>query len=394
MAQSLSLNVSNIVGGSNRAPLLVANEYHHWSQRMERYLRRLGRNVWRSIEEGPHVPVLTPLQTDGATTRLGGGQPALSCPTKADLYKMENDAIAFYEISCGVAPDNFDIIINCKSAKEIWDDLKNLYEGSEQDQDKKLTTTLNEFNNFKAQFGESLEDSFKRFNLIVTKFSNAGTIRNNHETNLQFLNGLGRHWTTAKMIVQGDRKIHSLSLYKLYGELQAQESTVLNDCSDFGGPLALVAQSPHTQTYPTSYDLPPQSYEVDSEYDDEEEFQNAIALINQKFNRLPPSFRKNQQYNRPPFNRNFQNNHFRSTKNPLPSPQSHQTQSKEVPPQSQSTDFGTSIEDKSDIIICHKCNKENHFAKDCKANIVKDRAFYLRMAQELEDKEKGNAYVA
>ena len=119
MAQSLSLNVSNSVGGSNRASILVANEYHHWSQRMERYLRRHGRDVWRSVEEGPHVPVLTPVQTDGATTRLGGGQPALNRPTKDDLDKMESDAIAFYEISCGVAPDNFDIITNCKSAKEI-----------------------------------------------------------------------------------------------------------------------------------------------------------------------------------------------------------------------------------------------------------------------------------
>ena len=94
---------------------------------MERYLRRLGRDVWRSVEEGPHVPVLTPVQTDWATARLGGGQPALNRPTKDDFDKMENDAIAFYEIPCGVSPDNFDIIINCKSAKEIWDVLKNLY---------------------------------------------------------------------------------------------------------------------------------------------------------------------------------------------------------------------------------------------------------------------------
>ena len=54
----------------------------------------------------------------------------MSRPTKDDLDKMENDAVAFYEISCGVAPDNFDIIINCKSAKEILDVLKNLYDGS------------------------------------------------------------------------------------------------------------------------------------------------------------------------------------------------------------------------------------------------------------------------
>ena len=114
-------------------------------------------------------------------------------PTIDDLEKMEKDNISLYEISCGVAPYNFDIILNCKSAKEIWDVLKKNYQGSEQAQDKKLTTALNEFNNFKALPSESLEDSFKRFNLIITKLSNAGTFRSNHETNLHFLNGFGRH---------------------------------------------------------------------------------------------------------------------------------------------------------------------------------------------------------
>ena len=97
-------------------------------------------------------------------------------PTNDDLKKMEKDAIAFYEILCRVAPDNFDIIINCKSAKEIWDVLKNLYQESEQDQDKKITTALNEFNNFKVLPNENLNDSFKRFNLIITKLSNAGRV--------------------------------------------------------------------------------------------------------------------------------------------------------------------------------------------------------------------------
>ena len=142
-------------------------------------------------------------------------------PTNDDLDKMEKDAIAFYEISCGVAPDNFNIIINCKYAKEIWDVLNNFYQGFEQAQDKKLTTSLNEFTNFKALPGESLDDSFKRFYLIITKLSNASTFQSNRETNLQFLNGLGRYWTISKMIVQGNRKIHTLSLLKLYGKIQA-----------------------------------------------------------------------------------------------------------------------------------------------------------------------------
>ena len=125
---------------------------------------------------------------------------------------------------------------------------KKLYQRSKQARDKKLITTLNEFNKFKALPVESLDDSFKRFNLIITELPIAGTVRSNHETNLQFLNGLGRHWSTAKIIVQGDRKIHTLSLFKLYRELRAQESTMLKDCADLDGPLDLIAQTPQVKT--------------------------------------------------------------------------------------------------------------------------------------------------
>ena len=136
------------------------------------------------------------------------------------------------------------------------------------------------------------------------------------------------------MIVQGYRKIHTLSLFKLYGELEAQESTMLKDCADLGGPLALITQPPNAKTPQYSYpmdspcqlpfDNPRQSYEADAEYDDEEEFQNPIALVSQQFNRLPPSsFCKNQQFTKPPFNRNFkpQINHSRYPRNPHHPPQ-------------------------------------------------------------------------
>lgn len=53
-------------------------------------------------------------------------------------------------------PDNFDLIINCKLAKEVWDVLKNLKEGTEQAQDKKLTTTLNDLTSFKLILEKAL----------------------------------------------------------------------------------------------------------------------------------------------------------------------------------------------------------------------------------------------
>lgn len=74
----------------------------------------------------------------------------------------------------------------------------------------------------------------------------------------------------ANMIVHGDSKIKTLTLYKLYGELEAQESKWMKDYMDLGGPLALVAHlpqharqrpwCPHTGelSYQTSYDNSPQ----------------------------------------------------------------------------------------------------------------------------------------
>lgn len=83
----------------------------------------------------------------------------------------------------------------------------------------------------------------------------------------------------------------------------------MKDFTYLGGPLALVAHSPllakRTPQYPhieeSSYQVPYdntlQSYEADTEMEEEEAFQNALALVSQQFNRLPhPFYCKNQQF--------------------------------------------------------------------------------------------------
>lgn len=49
---------------------------------------------------------------------------------------------------------------------------------------------------------------------------------------------------------------------------------------------------------------------------------------------------------------------------------------------------------KNGVLIRHKCHNENHLVRDCKANTVKDKAYYLIMVQEEEEKEKEKAFVA
>lgn len=42
---------------------------------------------FESIEKGPHVPLLTPIVTDGTQTRIGGGQVAMIRPTNNEIKR-------------------------------------------------------------------------------------------------------------------------------------------------------------------------------------------------------------------------------------------------------------------------------------------------------------------
>lgn len=68
------------------------------------------------------------------------------------------------------------------------------------------------------------------------------TIKTNLEINLKFLDGLGDGWVTVIMILQGNGNLKRMNLIELYGELKAQESTVMQQHQKIGGPLALAVQ--------------------------------------------------------------------------------------------------------------------------------------------------------
>ena len=57
------------MGYLTRAPLLVVEEYDHWKVRMERFLlgKEKGQEIWRSVNEGPHVPIKTMVRNVAAT---------------------------------------------------------------------------------------------------------------------------------------------------------------------------------------------------------------------------------------------------------------------------------------------------------------------------------------
>ena len=384
-----SVNVANSVGGPNRPPILIAEEYPHWVIRMRSYLKRKGKNVWMSVLNGPHVRTAVARLATPAEIALGveeGSAP----PTAEDLEKEEADETAFNEITYGIPPDIFDLISECESAKDIWDTLLNMFEGTEKAKDKKQTSAENDYKNFRAVPGESLQSAFKRFKKIMTKLSTSGATKTKLDSNLQFIDGLGDTWVFVKMIIQGSGTLSNMTIYEMYENLQTQESTVLSNITKNGGPLALYNDAQTNQAYASQNYTPSKKQETnptESEEEDEENYQHELSLLTQRFNRNTSGFRRFPD------------------KRPFIKTKPHYTQFQ----QSSSTSATTATAAKGDApkdasaefdgeeIKCHNCGGLNHFARDCRGKKKEDKtgnkAYFLAKLKELEDEEMGKSFI-
>ena len=225
--QMVSMHIANSVGCHTRAPLLVIEEYSHWKIRMERFLRRLpqGKEIWRSVTEGPHVPTRTGPQDEAARLLGAEGEREIQ-PTALDLEKMDADNIAFSEMIFGIPPVLFEQIKLCQSAKEIWDTLQDSLEGSDNVKEKRLTSVVNEYDTFTVAPGESVLSAANRFRICINNLTAHNVTRTSIEHNTKFINSLGRGWSNVKSCLQSNGSLRRLTIFQLFDELQGHESHV------------------------------------------------------------------------------------------------------------------------------------------------------------------------
>ncbi|XP_052621758.1 uncharacterized protein LOC128127334 [Lactuca sativa] len=406
----ISMQIANSVGGPTRAPLLVLEEYDHWKVRMERFLlaKEKGEQIWRFVTHGPHVPIRTVVR-DAAAQLMRKDEVRPTPLTADDIEKLHADQIAFSKMVFGVPPSLFEHIKLCKLAKEIWDTLLDLIEGSENMKDKRLTSVVNDFDTFTTTPGESVASASNRYRIIVNNMTAHRIVRTPLEYNLKFINSLGKGWGNVKSCLQSNVSLKKLKLYQLFDELQGHESNVAQTIRELsGGPLTLVSSSesiipntlapepykpmvPLPQQSPTS--LPTHNY-PNSDFEtlnSELRFQQEFALLSMKYKRPFNSSYKSYQ-NR--FNTPHQNH-------PQPYTSSEPKQTSENPQKYEpnltkphsTPKSSKNLNSEKPKILCHKCGHAKHFAKDCLADApqkpkIKDSAYYVRKAQELAESEK------
>ncbi|XP_023762117.1 uncharacterized protein LOC111910511 [Lactuca sativa] len=166
------MQIVNSVGSPTRSPLLFVEEYDHWNVRMERFsiAKDRGEEIWRSVKEGPHVPVRIVVR-DAAAQVMAQYETLL---TADDIEKLHVDQVTFSEMVFGVPPSLFENIKLCKLAKEIWDTLQDLIDASKNKKEKHLTSVVNDFDTFTTTPGESVALASNPYQIVVNNMAAHG----------------------------------------------------------------------------------------------------------------------------------------------------------------------------------------------------------------------------
>ncbi|KAL7587596.1 hypothetical protein Lser_V15G40912 [Lactuca serriola] len=174
---SLSFNLSSSMGSTTRIPILFLQDYEVRALHFEGYVI--------SIEE------------HGSTIWQAMIHETFSYTTTRRVIKTQFD----------LPPYTFILVSVCTTTKEIWDMLKELYSRDADIEHSLQTTLLSEFGSFVQKPDEKLDQTFDRFNHLLSRILKYNLERRVIEHKVTFMNGLRSEWKVVVSIVKAHEQL-------------------------------------------------------------------------------------------------------------------------------------------------------------------------------------------
>nr|GFC83709.1 retrovirus-related Pol polyprotein from transposon TNT 1-94 [Tanacetum cinerariifolium] len=144
-------------GADNRPSMLEKDMYDSWKSRMELYMlnRQHRRMILESVESGP---LLWPSIEENGVTRLK----KYSELSTTEAIQADCDVKATNIILQGLPPEVYALVSTHKVAKELWERIQMLMQGTPLTKQERECKLYDEFDKFAYRKGESLCDYYLR----------------------------------------------------------------------------------------------------------------------------------------------------------------------------------------------------------------------------------------
>ncbi|GJY01127.1 retrovirus-related pol polyprotein from transposon TNT 1-94 [Tanacetum coccineum] len=205
-------------GADNRPPMLEKDMYDSWKSIMELYMmnRQHGRMILESVENGP---LIWPTIEENGVTRPR----KYSELTPADAIQADCDVKATNIILQGLPPIVYALISNHRIAKELWERIQLLMQGTSLTKQERECKLYDEFDKFAYKKGETLRDFYLRFSLLLNDMNIYNVKLEQFQVNTKFLNTLPPEWSKFMTDVKLVRDLHTTNIDQLHAYLGQHE---------------------------------------------------------------------------------------------------------------------------------------------------------------------------
>ncbi|CAL5438164.1 unnamed protein product [Camellia sinensis] len=199
----------------SRPPFFNGSNYIFWKIRMKIFIQSLNYELWRIIVNGHKIP---------SKTIQGRILPKEEYEwDNNDLRNIQMNAKAMNLLFCALDFNEFKIISTCESAKEIWDKLEIIHEGTNHVKESKISMLIHDYELFKMKSHESISEMFYRFTSIINVLKSLGKIYTNTEMVRKILRSLPKSWEIKVIAISEVNDLSKLSLDELIGSLLTHE---------------------------------------------------------------------------------------------------------------------------------------------------------------------------
>ncbi|GJT37707.1 retrovirus-related pol polyprotein from transposon TNT 1-94, partial [Tanacetum coccineum] len=291
-----------------RPPMLDRTDFESWQQRIRLYClgKDNGENIMKSINEGPfHMGTVSDIiaaGTEGAVQQGPVRARVLNDLSAEEKERYKADIRATNILLQGIPKDIYSLINHYTDAKDIWDNVKMILEGSELTKDDRESQLYDEFEHFRQIKGETIHGYYVRFTKLINDMRNIKMTMPRMQLNSKFVNNMLPEWSRFITEVKLNRGLKESNFDQLYAylkqhEVHANENRTMMErfLQPTNDPLALVSNA-SVQQYPTQSSKSPQSsnepspadnFQLDSGSSSTENLieslSNSLALLTQSY---------------------------------------------------------------------------------------------------------------
>ncbi|GJZ41682.1 hypothetical protein Tco_0588568 [Tanacetum coccineum] len=217
-------------GSDTQPPMIDRTDFTSWKQHIRLYCRgkKNGVNILKSIDEGPfQMGTFRETLTKGneGTLHLGPEQPRVYSDLSPDDMDRYNANIRATNILLQGLPKYIYILINhYTDAKDIWDNVKMLLEGSELTKEDRESKLYDDFEHFCQNKGETIHDYYVRFAKLINDMRNIKMTMSRMQLNSKFVNNMLPEWGRFVATVKLNRGLRDSNYDQLYAYLKQHEA--------------------------------------------------------------------------------------------------------------------------------------------------------------------------